>query len=297
PAPLLPERIAGVGVAGVEAGPEPLLALGGGAVGEALRHHIALRLLLQRVVADRAGGIERLFDVARFEHLTLRVGMMRPDTGETVGLQFDLHRDGVGLRLRQGLLALVGIAEDADRVLHVMADLVCDDIGLREIAGGVVPPRQRIEEAEIEIDPPVGRAIERPDLRIGEAAAGLDAAGEKHELRLRIIAAVGGEQRIPDILGVGQHDGDEIGRIVLALRERLVALGGRLVAAEAVGEEAEYHDHDDDQEQPADAATPAAETGQPATAAQPAGQPEAAATAAAAQTAEPTQAAEPAAAA
>src|SRR5690606_40717138 len=65
------------------------------------------------------------------------------------------------------------------------------------------------------------RSIERPDLRIGEAAAGLDAAGEKHELRLRIIAAVGGEQRIPDILGVGQHDGDEIGRFVLALRERL----------------------------------------------------------------------------
>src|SRR4051812_26817807 len=48
------EGVAGLQGAGLEAAAEPLLALGGGAVGERLRHHVALGGLLQLVVADGA---------------------------------------------------------------------------------------------------------------------------------------------------------------------------------------------------------------------------------------------------
>ena len=43
-------------------------------MGERLRHHAALGLLLQAVVADRRRGAERLFQVTLLEDLTGAVG-------------------------------------------------------------------------------------------------------------------------------------------------------------------------------------------------------------------------------
>ena len=62
--PARPERIAGLDLSGFQARGEPTHALLGGAVGEAIGHYAALRLLLQPVVADGFGGANGLFDVA-----------------------------------------------------------------------------------------------------------------------------------------------------------------------------------------------------------------------------------------
>jgi hypothetical protein len=67
-------------------------------VGEAVGHRVALGLLLQRVVADRRGGAQRLLHVAGLEDAAGRVGVLGPHAGQAVGLQLEAHRQLVGLR-------------------------------------------------------------------------------------------------------------------------------------------------------------------------------------------------------
>ena len=56
-----------------------------------------------------------------------------------------LHRPLVCLRLRAGrLLALAHLVADARQVLHVVADLVGDHVGLGEVAGGAEPVAQLV---------------------------------------------------------------------------------------------------------------------------------------------------------
>ena len=67
----------------------------------------------------------------------------RPDAGEAIGLQLDPHLNAVGLGLAaRRLLLLLHLRQDAEQVLHVMADLVRDHIGLRELARRAMPASQ-----------------------------------------------------------------------------------------------------------------------------------------------------------
>src|SRR6185437_11996487 len=78
--------VAGLYGALLEAGREPALALLGAAVGEAVRHHGALGLALQCVVADRGGGLQGGVDVARLDALVPILEILCPHAGEAVGL-------------------------------------------------------------------------------------------------------------------------------------------------------------------------------------------------------------------
>ncbi len=91
---------------------------------------MALRLALQGVVADRAGGAQGAFDIALLDDAACAVGMMGPDAGIAVGLEFHAYRDGVGLRWRHAALGAPGLFVDAGQVLHMVADFMGDDIGL-----------------------------------------------------------------------------------------------------------------------------------------------------------------------
>jgi hypothetical protein len=53
---------------------------------------------------------------------------------------------------------------EAEQRLHVMADLVRDDVSLREVARGAEAPIELVVEAEVDVDALVSRAIERADL-------------------------------------------------------------------------------------------------------------------------------------
>src|SRR5262245_51253145 len=75
------ESVAGADRAGLQPGHEPALTLLRRTVREGIRHHVALRLLLQPVVADRRGGAHCGLDVARLDQLPLLVGARCPDTG------------------------------------------------------------------------------------------------------------------------------------------------------------------------------------------------------------------------
>src|SRR6187399_2035152 len=75
------------GIASRHAAAKGFHALCRAAVGETFRHDPALRLLLQRVVADRLGGAHALLKVALLDDRTLFVaGSRAPHAGITVGL-------------------------------------------------------------------------------------------------------------------------------------------------------------------------------------------------------------------
>ena len=67
----------------------------------------------------------------------------------------------VGLPLAHPRLQGLHLVGDAQQFLHVMADLVGDDVGLREIARCAKAPCQFAEERRVEVDRAVARAVER----------------------------------------------------------------------------------------------------------------------------------------
>src|SRR5690606_42035230 len=64
--------------AAVQAALEPAHPLRRRAVREGVRHHVALALLLQRVVADGGGRVQAFLDVAGLEDIARLVGLARP---------------------------------------------------------------------------------------------------------------------------------------------------------------------------------------------------------------------------
>src|SRR6185436_15830614 len=119
------------------------------------------------------------------------------------------------------LTALAKLSQP-EQVLHVVSDLVGDHVGLREVAGRAEPVTQRAEEAEIEVELMVGRTVERSDRRARRAARRLDGAREEDELRVAVLLAEVAEDLAPGVLGVGEHNGDEVANLVAAGRR-----GGR----------------------------------------------------------------------
>src|SRR5262245_9259632 len=97
------ERIARFELAGVEAAPKPLHPLRGRAVRERLRVDATPGHLLEAVVADLAGGVERLVEVADLEQVAA-IRRLRPYAGEAIGLQLLPHRRGVARAAARELL-------------------------------------------------------------------------------------------------------------------------------------------------------------------------------------------------
>src|SRR5215469_3579855 len=86
------ERVAAIDVARLESRLEPARALRRRAVRERIRHCIAARFLLQGVVADLRGGIQRGIDVAGLQPVQLCLRFVAPHACVTVRLQFEAYR-------------------------------------------------------------------------------------------------------------------------------------------------------------------------------------------------------------
>jgi hypothetical protein len=159
-------------------------------VREALGHDAAGRHLLQPVVADGRRGpqclirITRLeLDMARREPSALRRGVS-PDAGQAISLKLERYRRAVGSHR--------GVAcprVEAQQVLHVVAHLVRDDVGLREVARRAESLRQLLEEAKVEVDLLITRAIERARRRLGGAARGVHDVAKQYDPRPLVAAA------------------------------------------------------------------------------------------------------------
>ena len=97
-------------------------------------NHPAAALALDAVITDGCSRIEGLLEVTRLEHIAGALGVETPDPGHAVRLEFEPHRQLVGLRLAGPPLLRLHLLVDAKQVLHVVADLVSDDVGLGKIA-------------------------------------------------------------------------------------------------------------------------------------------------------------------
>ena len=120
-------------IAVLEAQSKGLGSLRGRPVREGVRHHFASCRHLQPVITNSCGRVHGFVEVSFLDHVLRVLGLSRPNSGQTVCLQLDLYRLAVSSRLAQVRCLLVEGAGDAEEVLHVVAHLVGDDVGLGEI--------------------------------------------------------------------------------------------------------------------------------------------------------------------
>src|SRR5262245_15229659 len=153
-----------------------------------LRSDVALRHALEAVVADRRRRPQALFGIARLEESLLRAAMA-PDPGEAVGLELEGDGELVALSLSDALAQGAHLLLDPEKVLDVMADLVSDHVGLREVPGAAHAV-ELVEEGKVEIDRAVERAVEGSRSGGPVAAAGLGRAREKNQARFLVALAV-----------------------------------------------------------------------------------------------------------
>src|SRR5437667_6656191 len=144
------ESVALAQIARIESHLEPAHSLLGGAVREGLRDGVALRPLLDLVVADGGGGAQPFLEIARLEQVAL-LREESPYAGVAVRLQLQAHRQVVAASRVHPLRLRVELPHRAEQVLHVMADFVRDHIRLREIAGRPEAIVKVLEKCHIEM--------------------------------------------------------------------------------------------------------------------------------------------------
>src|SRR4029453_5717574 len=200
------KRVALSHVAAGKPGLEPGEPLRGGPMRKRIRHDIALRLLLDAIVAHRRSGGESFLDVAGVELVAL-LREIRPRAGVAVGLQLETHRQRVVAALVDPLPSRVDLLHHAGEVLHMMADFVRDHEPLRKTAGSPEAPREFVEESRIQVELAVPRAVERSDGSVGNSTRGAYGSRKEHERRRLVGRASRFEYRAPHILGVAKNAG------------------------------------------------------------------------------------------
>jgi hypothetical protein len=101
---------------------------------------------LEAVVSDGRSGLQACFKIAWLDEVPLALGVVPPDPGETIGLQLHAHGQDIPLSLRGLVSEARHLLCNAHVILHVMADLMSDHIGLRKVAGRAEPSRHGIEK-------------------------------------------------------------------------------------------------------------------------------------------------------
>ena len=86
------EGVATAYVTAVEAGLEPAHALLGRTVGERVRHHLATGLLLQAVITNGVGRVQRFLDIPGLQPFVSALAVLSPDACQAVGLQLLAHQ-------------------------------------------------------------------------------------------------------------------------------------------------------------------------------------------------------------
>ena len=202
----------------------------------------ALRLFLQRIVADRRGGAQGRIDVARLQQIPLLLGMVCPDSGETpagskadsnalqvrVELQADSSRRSLGKPFR----AAVELPEPGDRcgpagtAAARSATSHAAEAGARLRGAGFLYPRHlRAAPALVQCRPQRGHRRELQHIR-GRAALtmpGIDESRQFLPLRIAVLTVSDTRELADDKSGA-------------TLSERIAA-AGHVVAERAIVED------------------------------------------------------------
>ena len=105
--------------------------------------------------------------------------------GIAIRLELEPDRQAVALAPAGARWTLLHLFRRAEQILDVMAEFVGDHIILREIALGAEAVGEFVEEAGVEIDALIGRAVERPHRRLRGAAARLAVAVDRRPASAR----------------------------------------------------------------------------------------------------------------
>src|SRR5687768_9554901 len=109
---------------------------------ERIRNDIALRAPLDHIVADGSSCLDSLFSVACFQTaLSLRV--VCPNAGIAVGLKFKSNGEPLILPLTLNAI------HNSGKISYVVAEFMCDDVGLREITRSIEFASQFFKKCEI----------------------------------------------------------------------------------------------------------------------------------------------------
>src|SRR5262245_30211805 len=105
----------------------------------------------------------------------------------------------------------------------MMADLVRDHVGLREIARRMEAPFHLLVEGKVDVDGAVERAVERTHRGLAHPTSGPRRALEHHQFRPMVSATRRLEDALPDILRIGQHLAHEAGLLVVGRTDGILA--------------------------------------------------------------------------
>src|SRR6266513_6000127 len=172
---------------------------------------------LEPVVANRAGCAECFFDIAGFDNMLDPVGITSPNAGEKIRLQFEPDREPIIFRFADATARRIHTIGNAEQFLHVMSNLVGDNVALGEIASCTQAFLELTEKTEVDVNASISRTIERTGCAAGEATAGLNQVREEHKPRLLVLPAHLPEDLVPSVFGIGENDGDKF-RCLIARR-------------------------------------------------------------------------------
>lgn len=119
-------------------------------------HLAAVGLALQIVVADFAGHVHGVGNVAVFNRAEHLVVLISPDSGIEIGLELEAHADFVGFFLGQARHLFVSLGKRAEQILHVVPHLVGYHIGIGEVASAADAAFHGLEKVEVDIHGLVG---------------------------------------------------------------------------------------------------------------------------------------------
>src|SRR5687768_1574518 len=90
-------------------------------------------------------------------------------------------------------------------MLHVMAYLMRDHIGLSKISRRVEPPAQLFIERQVDIDLLVTGTIKRTNSGARPATSRINAIRKKHERWLSILTSILLKQVVPNVFRLSEH--------------------------------------------------------------------------------------------
>src|SRR5262249_29826192 len=143
---------------------------------ETVGHDIALAAALQSIVADGSRRLHGGLNIAGLDEPPLLLRVVRPNPGKAVGLQLDPHLKLIALNRVHGALRFLYLGQDSEQILHVVADLMRNHIGLGELAAfasniaAAETSLEILKERGIEINFPIVRAIERAHVALRKPA-------------------------------------------------------------------------------------------------------------------------------
>lgn len=106
------------------------------------------------------------------------------------------------------------LVRDAEQFLHMVADLMGDNIGLGKVAWCLETIFQFVEKGKVDIDLLVTGTVEGASGRLGQAAGRFHRIAKEDQMRLLVGLSLLLEQGRPGCFGISENYGDKINQLL-----------------------------------------------------------------------------------